>query len=98
MSATTTTTADTRPKPWTPAAEQTACCQFISNVNPAGDGERLLVPCPRSVSNTCPTCGHGYCAEHWRWHWQRDKARPGSHGWCAARPRPKSALPAKGAK
>jgi len=86
-----TTESPARPKPWTPPDEPDRCCQSVSNLNPAGDGERLLLPCPRPASNTCPTCGHRYCGPCWRWHWQRDASRPGSHGWCAAGPRPKSA-------
>ena len=77
---------------WTPVVDDRRCCQTVSNLNPAGARDRLLVPCDRPASKTCPTCGHRYCARHFKgWHWIRDKDKPGSHGWCAASPRPKAA-------
>ena len=76
---------------WTPPVDDSQCTSTVANVNPVKSGERLLIPCPRPASKACPTCGHRYCAECWRRHCQKDPSRPGSHGWCAASARPKSA-------
>ena len=84
--------ADARPT-WTPPVDADACIASESNLNavPAGSGDRLLLPCSRPASQQCPTCGHRYCAEHWKRHWQRDSSRPGSHGWCSGSIPPKAA-------
>lgn len=87
----TTPETDTGPRPWTPIVDERQCSQTVSNLNPSRVGERLLLPCPRRATKTCPTCGHRYCARCYEgWHWIRDKSGPGSQGWCAASPRPEA--------
>ena len=62
---------------WKPVVDDRRCSQSVSNLNPAGARDRLLVPCDRPASKTCPTCGHRYCARHFEgWHWIRDKDAP----------------------
>ena len=66
--------------------DATQCCQNVSNLNPARASDRLVIPCPNAATKTCPTCVNVYCGRHFEgWHWLRDRSRPGSHGWCAAR-------------